>query len=202
MVESTHSIQQRYLACLVESHVHDVALGGSNYHAADPFILLVRTQIGADQLHPSVGEGKIHHPGVGSVGKKEADDLAPFEPQVVVGLAVYQEHVAEATHQRMSRRVPPQRHHSGVGHQDIVQHQHGLLVYPFQGPRVRANQQVPIETQLLLKVLSHVRVIPVDPRVGKAQVIDQLGAGLDRPLSQPRCPIVRIVQPNSVPVNR
>ena len=54
----------------------------------------------------------------------------------------------------------------------------------------RADQNVSVEPELLLDIFSHVRVIPVDPGVGKAELVGELAARSDGRLRELGRPIV------------
>ena len=75
------------------------------------------------------------------------------------------------------------------------------LAGPYSSPS-EAHQQVAVEPQVLLDVLAHVRVIPVDAGVGEAKPVGELAAGRDRSLGEARDAVEAVVQPDAVPVHR
>jgi hypothetical protein len=65
----------------------------------------------------------------------------------------------------------------------------------------RPNEHVAVEPQILLDVLSVMRMIPVDPRVLEADAVDETAARLDRILGHPRNAIVPVLDTDTVPVD-
>ena len=66
----------------------------------------------------------------------------------------------------------------------------------------RAHHDVAVEAEVLLDVLAHVWVIPVDAGVGEAKVIGEALARGDGTLGHVGHAIVRVVEPDAVPVHR
>ena len=140
-----------------------------------PLLPRVRPDIRAHDLHPRAGKREVEGPGVRGVGQIEAHHLAALDGQPVVRLAVHQKRLAEAAHQRVGGRLPAQRHQAIVAEQNVVEHQHRFTVgRAVLLTGVGAHQQVAVEAQLLLDVLAHVGVIPVDAGVGKAKPVGEL----------------------------
>ena len=71
-----------------------------------------------------LAEGQVEGAGVRNVREEEADDFAPVEIQFVVGLAVHEQQVAEAAHERVGGALrTPGEQPTVVGDQEIVEHE-------------------------------------------------------------------------------
>ena len=80
---------------------------------------------------------------------------------------------------------------SAIADQEIVEHQD---FFSIGRTVIRAHQQVAVQSQLLPDVFAHVRVVPVDPRIGKAHAIGEVTCDrLD--------PVERVLESNAVPVD-
>src|SRR5262249_44546972 len=149
------------------------------------------------------GKANVERPGVGDIGEVEPNDLAARGGEMIARLSVHEENVPEAAHQRVGADVAAKRNQPLVTEKQIVEDQR---LFPVGGAeRVRAlrtDEQIAIEPEILLDVLPDVRMVPVDPRVAKTNLIGEAAARLDRILSDPGRSVAPIVQPNAVPVNR
>src|SRR5687767_13995612 len=92
------------------------------------------------------------------------------------------------------------RDESVLADQDVVEEEELLAVY--RGERVTAHHDVPGETEVLLDVLAHVRVIPVNAGVGKSNAIVERLAWLHGLLAHVRHAVEAMVEPDAVPVYR
>ena len=75
------SVLEPHLPGVVEQHVDDGPLRGSEQHLVDERLALVATAVAADQLHPRAGEGEVEDPRVRRVDEVEAHDLADAPPR-------------------------------------------------------------------------------------------------------------------------
>ena len=51
VVDPLHAVHEDRVARLVEAHMHDVALGGTQHDALDPLLALEGPHVGADDFH-------------------------------------------------------------------------------------------------------------------------------------------------------
>ena len=184
-------------------HVDDVALGRRDDDAVDPLFALEVADVAGDELDARAAERDVVDPRVRRVRQEEAHDVAAPHVQRVPRLAVHEHDVAEAAHQRVRRRLAAVWNQRVVAEQQVVEHQHLLAIRPAVIVRAgRPHEHVAGEAEVLLDVLADVRVIPVEPGVGKAHAVGERVAGRDGILRDAGCAVEPVVEPHAVPVNR
>src|SRR5207342_3256686 len=89
---------ESHLTRVVEPHVDDRPLRGSQHHLVDERLAFVATAVTTDQLHPSTGQREVEDPRVRRVHEIEAYDLSHRRLARELTLAVDQHHVPEPPH--------------------------------------------------------------------------------------------------------
>ena len=202
VVQTLDPIDQRDPSRPVESHVHDVALGRGDHHALDPRLALERPGVGCHDLHARAREGKVQGARARSVRQEETNHLSAPHREAVVERAVHEEDVAEPAHERVRGRLAAERDRSCCAHQEIVEHQH---LFPVRGtvlrPVGRTHQHVSVEAELLLDILTHVWVVPVDPTVGEAHAVCEGTAWGNGRLGEVRHAVKPVIESDAMPVH-
>ena len=191
MVEPDDLVDQRDLPRRIEAHVHDIPLGGGDHHALDPGFVFERARVGGHDLHPGSRKREVQRPRVRGIGQIKAHHLAAPHRHPVARLAVHQKQVAEAAHQRVRGGFFSERNDGRVRHEQIVEHQH---CFSIRWTVFRLHHDVAVQAELLLDVFAHVRVIPVDPRVGKLDVVGEFATHRSHAIE-------RVVETNAVPMD-
>ena len=163
------TVLERHVAGLLEQHVDDHALGGSEDDRVDELLALVAAAVPAHELHSRARQRDVEDARVRGVGQVEADDLADLCVQGKIGLAADEQDVAETAHRGVRRLGAAERRDLPVLDEDVVERQEQLAMCGRPVVRVRRDDEdVPVEAQLLPVVLPNVRVVPVDPRSGNS----------------------------------
>ena len=135
-------------------------------------------------------------------GKLGQYDFAAADRESVVGLAVDEKDVAGPAGKRVRRRLASVRQQTGVVDQQVVEDHHFLAVgWAVVVARRGSDEDVARQPEVLLDVFEHVRVIPVDARVGKRERVLECGSRRDRILRDAGHAVETIVQPQSMPVD-
>ena len=186
---------------LGEADFHHVPLGRRNHQRLDHHLPLEARQVGGHQLHVVAGEAEVVGARVGDVGDEEADHLARAKDRLVALLAVDQHDVPEAPHDGEVGRVPPVRQELVAVDEQIVHHDELLAARRAEVVvALGVDHHVAVESPVLLDVLAHMRVVPVEPRVGEDDFVDEGLAGRDRILGDAGYAVEAVVEAEAVPV--
>ena len=111
--------------------------------------------------------------------------------------------VPESPHERVGRSAVTPRQGSLIVHEHVVQDENLL---PVRRPVILwiggGDEQVSEETQVLLNVLPHMRVVPVHARIGHVDLVGEAVASLDGGLGYPGDSVVAVVEAHAMPVDR
>ena len=124
---------------------------------------------------------------------------------MILRLAIDQKLVPETAHERVRGVLPAKGGRTGTvgGEQQIVEEKNGFMMHGAKVVRVtRVDAQVAVEAEFLLDIFAVVRVVPVDPGIGKVDAVLKAVAWIHGGLCDARHAIVPVVEPNAVPVNR
>ena len=202
VIDRPHAVGQRRFARPVEEDLDDVAFGRGDDHAVDQGLPLELPEVGRHQLDRSAAERQVERAGVRDVDQEEADDLAAGDGQAVVRLAVDEQQVPEAAHQRVGGPLAAERRESRLVEEQVVEHQHLLAVGRTEVARVgRLHLQRAVQPQILLDVLAVVRVVPVDAGVREVDAVAERPARFDRRLRQPGNAVEAVLEADAVPVD-
>ena len=160
---------------------------------------------GSLQLGAPAGtcERQVERARIGHVGQVEAHDLAGFDRELVVRLAVDEHEVAEAPHERVGRALFAKWHDLVARHQKVVEHDDLFSVCRrVVVGMARLHQHVPVEAQVLQHVLAMMRMIPIDARVLEEDLVAERLAWLDRLLGDAGHAVGGVVEAEAVPVDR
>ena len=204
VIDGTHAVHERHLACLFEPDIDDVALGRSDGDVLDPGFAFVAAQVRGHQFHARrTLQRQVEDPRARDVGEEETDHVAAAGARFPSWLAVHEQHVAEASHQRVRRRLeavdPPgptsaTRRSSSISTSSRLAGAKNVRI-------ARAHEQIPVETEILQHVLAVMRVIPVDAGVAEVHAVLERAAWRHRLLRDVRHAVEAIVQPHAVPVH-
>ena len=185
-----------------EQHVDDVTLRRRDDDALHPLLALELADVRSDDLYPGVAERHVEGARVGHVGEKEANDLAALHIDGVVGGAVDQHDVAEATHQGVGRRAGTEGHQPVVVDQNVIERDHlfAMRRSVVVGVR-RRHHDVSVQTEVLLDVLTHMWVVPVDSGVSEVHLVAKALARPDGRLGDVRNAIEAVVETQAMPVH-
>ena len=203
VVDGLDGVHDLAIAGLVEENFDDVALCGSENDALHPLFALVLAHVRADDLDARAAEDDVERARVRDVRQIEADDFAALDRELVSGCTVDEHDVSESSHQRMGRRAVPPRERPEIIHQDVVEDERSFLV-----DRVvivglgRCDEHVPVEAEVLLDVLAHVRVVPVNSSIRKMDFVGEALAWFHRRLRHVGDPIEAVIEPEPMPMHR
>ena len=190
------------LPSLCESYFHDIAFSGRDHHGVCPRLPLELTEIRAHDLDRQVTERQVEGACIGHVGQEEAHHLSAFHRQLIIGLSINKEDVPESPHQSVSGVFLAKRKETVLGDEKVVQHEDLFSVDRIEVGRARGpDQQVAVESEVLLDVLPVVWVVPVDSGISKENPILECIPGLYRVLRHPGHTIERIIETHAVPVD-
>ena len=118
-------------------------------------------------------------------------------------LAVDEHDVPEAPHDREVGGVLAPGEQLVAVDQEVVHHDELLAGGGAEvvGAR-RVDEHVAVESAVLLDVFAHVRVVPVEARVGKDDLVDELAAGGDGWLGDVGDAVEAVLEAEAVPVDR
>src|ERR671918_2300467 len=186
----------------VAEHVDDGPLRRSNDHIVNPLLALVASAVASHEFHLHTRKRHLEDAGVGRVREIEAHNLTTPDRQLLFGLASDQQDVSEPAHSREVRFVRIEGGDLPVFDQDVVKGEHDVSIRcgPVRGIR-RLDDYVPVEAHLLSVVLAHVRVVPEQSGVGKAEPVRVAAPRRYRSLRLVRDTVVPVLEAQPVPVN-
>ncbi len=190
------------LTRLVKLDLDHIALGGCDHDAVDPLLTLELADVGSHDLCTRAPKHHVERSGIRHVGDIEPNDLTAVNFQVIVGRPIDKHHVPEPPHEGMTRRRIAPRDRPLPVHEDVVENDHFFPVHAAVVVNLGwRNQHVAVKTEVLLKVLPHVWVVPVDTGIAEIEFIGERLADKHRCLCDIGHAVKPVVEPQAVPVH-
>ena len=123
--------------------------GRSDENRVFPFFALVCAIISTDELHFYSFDGEIKRPDACAVGEVQTNHFAFLGRERVVGLAIYEHGISEASHERAIRTVFVERRDFTILDQNVIQEDSNFAInlVPIHWT-FRRDHEVPIESKL------------------------------------------------------